>query len=470
MIKKLAFYIIIFVLVAAIVWYIASATVPFATHKGVSSDTKTSFSPESCYSSTAGTERVMAVSDSQDALLWRFKLIDSAEKEIVYTTFDFRADNSGTAVMAYLLSAAERGVKVSILIDGYNFLLKLQNDDNIKALAQNDNVEIKLYNSPKLLDPEKLQLRMHDKYMIIDGDTYMIGGRNTNDLFLGKYSDNMNTDMELVVYETSPNPESSINQLKDYFNSVWSLSCCQQFTYDGSSSDVSSAGENLRSLYKSMGSIYEDTLEDMDIMASSVETNKITLLSNPVEAENKEPVLWYKICQLIKNGQKAIIKTPYIICSDEMYADLKELCADTRSVSIITNSVESGVNIFGCADYLNEKDRILETGVTVYELSDQQPNHTKSIIIDDRLCLVGSYNLDMRSTYLDTELMLAVDSPDLASILGAAAENDIDSSRVTKSDGSYEYGVYYKESELPFLKKVLYAILRVVIRPIRFLL
>lgn len=59
------------------------------------------------------------------------------------------------------------------------------------------------------------------------------------------------------------------------------------------------------------------------------------------------------------------------------------------------------------------KKKILNTGADVYELMNEVPVHTKAVLLDDRLSIVGSYNLDMRSTYLDTELMLVIDSKEL---------------------------------------------------------
>ena len=72
----------------------------------------------------------------------------------------------------------------------------------------------------------------------------------------------------------------------------------------------------------------------------------------------------------------------------------------------MTNAVESGANPWGCTDYLNQKQKVLGTGVSVYECLAGQSLHTKTVLVDDDISLIGSYNLDIRSTYLDTEMML----------------------------------------------------------------
>lgn len=69
-----------------------------------------------------------------------------------------------------------------------------------------------------------MQARLHDKYLIIDNSMYMLGGRNTMELFLGDYSPEKNVDRELFVYETKqPDENASISQLRRYFETVWAL-------------------------------------------------------------------------------------------------------------------------------------------------------------------------------------------------------------------------------------------------------
>ena len=80
---------------------------------------------------------------------------------------------------------------------------------------------------------------------------------------------------------------------------------------------------------------------------------------------------------------------------------------------ILINAVESGTNPFGCTDYLNQKTHLRSTGTHIYEYLGEQAQHTKAVLIGEDLTLAGSCNFDMRSVYLDTELMLAIKSPGL---------------------------------------------------------
>ena len=138
-----------------------------------------------------------------------------------------------------------------------------------------------------------------------------------------------------------------------------------------------------------------------------------------------------------------------------MYDDLSQLTDNNVSVEIITNDVAKGANPWGCTDYLNEKEKIWRTGVKVYEYMAPHSCHTKAVLIDD-----------MRSTYLDTELMLAVDSTELNAIIRKEAEHDKTFSK-TMENGKYTYGENYKTKELSTGKKLFYATLRQIIKPLR---
>ena len=417
--------------------YIALLAIPYIQHKNVSVSYQKKFAKQSFYSDTAGTERVAYINDNTDALLYRLHMLDEAKDEIILSTFDFNADKSGQDMMASLLHAADRGVSVRI------------------------------YNPINLLKPWNLQARMHDKYVIVDQKMYLLGGRNTTNLFLGDYSRSKNIDRELFVYETAENDSSSIRQLTDYFESVWALSDSKEYTCKKMTKKIQSCKAKLENRYTSLKEKYPDAYSTWDYEALTLQTNKVSLLSNPIKSENKEPWMWYSLHQLMMQGEQARIYTPYIICGKEMYQDLTELHEKNIPVEIITNDVASGANPWGCTDYLNQKKNIWKTGARVYEFMGAHSCHTKAVLIDDRMSIVGSYNMDMRSTYQDTELMLAVDCPELNSIIQTEMERDKTYSKTMGNDGEYDYGENYHSKDLSFGKKIFYAILRVITIPLR---
>ena len=191
---------------------------------------------------------------------------------------------------------------------------------------------------------------------------------------------------------------------------------------------------------------------------------------NPMEPENKSPLLWDKLVEEMEQEENVLIQTPYIICSRDMYRDLAEICEKNSKTELIINAVECGSNPFGCTDYLNQKKRVQQTGIRTYEYWGRQALHTKTILIGDHISIVGSCNMDMRSVYLDTEMMLVIDSRELNTSLWEQTEILKQRSRMVSPDGMTIAGEAYQETKQGVGKIVFYQILRVVIIPFRHLL
>lgn len=455
------------VIVVLILIYVGALTLPYVAHKKVSSTFVKDFEKRSFTNDQAGTERVFYLNDNVEALLYRLRMAEEAKKEIILSTFDFNSDHAGHDIMSVLYQAANRGVKVRIIVDGISGFLDLKGNPWFQALVSHDNVNIRTYNPVNLLKPWTMQARLHDKYFIVDDKMYLLGGRNTANLFLGDYSSKKNIDRELFVYETQASSGSSIYQLKDYFEHVWTSQYSKNYTCRKMTDKVKNCITQLEKQYLDLQTQYPQAYETWNWESLTKETQKVSLLSNPVNAGNKEPWMWYALNQLMKQGEKVTIYTPYIICGKEMYQDLHQLMQNGTCVDIITNAVSSGANPWGCTDYLNQKENIWKTGANVYEFMGKHSCHTKALLIDNHMTILGSYNMDMRSTYQDTELMLVVDSPELNAEIAKEMETDKTYSRTMEDDGTYTYGEYYKEKEMSTGKKIFYAVLRVVTIPIR---
>ncbi len=116
----------------------------------------------------------------------------------------------------------------------------------------------------------------------------------------------------------------------------------------------------------------------------------------------------------MKNAKNRVkIHTPYIICNDMMYNTWEEIAENVSDFSIMTNSVANNGNPSGSADYAKNRNRILSTELISGNMKAVIHTHGKSILIDDDLSVIGSFNMDMRSAYLDTELMLVIRSKDI---------------------------------------------------------
>lgn len=415
-----------------------------------------------------GSEQILCVDDNEEALMWRLRMIGSAKETITLATFDLRPDDSGTKVMSALSQAAERGVQVKLLIDGIYEIPFLNCSDTFHALVSQKNVETRIYNPVDVRGLFRGNYRMHDKYLIVDNMVYLLGGRNTNDIFLGDHKSGINIDRDILVYDTTGGNGESLQQLQNYFEQIWQESCVKA-KKKGNRESYQEEYILFADLYEKLKKQYPDMENFTRWDEVTYPADKITLISNGTKAAKKSPQVLQTILGIADGQDDVLIQTPYVICNQYMYDTLRQI-TDEAEVKIILNAVEKGSNPWGCTDYLNNKKNILETGVEVYELMNEHAVHTKTVLVGDNLSIVGSYNLDMRSTYLDTELMLVIDSEQLNANIRGMAEDYMEKSVEVKPDGQTLVGPRYKEKQLSRGKRNLYQILRIVIRPIRHLL
>ena len=432
-------------------------------------------------------ERIRCIDDNEEALLWRLRMIGKAKNSIVLSTFDLRADDSGTDLLAALNNAAEKGVEIKLLIDGIYQQLFLNKSKEFQALVARENVQVGVYNPITPASLFRVNYRMHDKYLIVDNEMYLLGGRNSNDIFLGDKTTGINMDRDILVYDITKGQGESLQELEAYFGQIWNEDCVKlKGGRKKNSSEISVSEEaademqdNLSKYekqYQSLETRYAALKEKYpDIEAYSfwekdtIPANKITLINNGTQDGPKAPLVLQTIQYLAGDAEKVTIQTPYVICNGYMYDTLREIASHAK-LQIVLNAVEKGSNPWGCTDYLNQKKKILKTGADVYELMNEHAVHTKAVLIDDRLSVVGSYNLDMRSTYLDTELMLVIDSQELNDQIQETENIYMKKSKEVLSSGQETEGSLYEKKILTRKKKLFYEVLRVIIRPLRQLL
>lgn len=418
--------------------------------------------------SGSGKERVLCIDDNLEALLWRLRVMEEAREELILSSYYMAEDESGLDIMAALLHAAERGVRVRILVDGLSEFLELRDSKPFRALAACPTVEVRVYNRVSLLKLWALNYRMHDKYLIADDRVYILGGRNVRNLSLGEYQEKRDYDRDMLVFHEAPGSGDSVHQVRAYFEAVWVLE--ESTPFRGPEESDRGELEKLRRRYHTLKETWPEAFSPTDWEGSTLPVRGIALLSNPIEAKNKAPELWKTLMQLMEEDSDCVIQTPYLVCDGDMYRDLEALAAGGREIGIITNAMETGANPWGCADYLNQKKRIRKTGVHVYEYLGDHSAHRKTVLVGDRLSLVGSFNFDMRSTYLDTELMLLIDSPELNRSLRDMAEENMARSRHVFPDGTQVPGEALPDRELSPGKKAFYGFIRLLILPFRPLL
>lgn len=430
----------------------------YARQPRVSQEYQDAFQPADFYSDTVSCDRACIIEDNEEALELRLRMIAQARERIVLSTFEFRADESGKDILSALMAAAKRGVEVKILADGASVYLQMDRNPYFYALSTMENVEIKIYNRVNPLLPWTTMGRLHDKYLLIDDYAYLLGGRNTYDYFLG---DNgyKNYDRDVFVYCTEPgSAESSVGQLEDYFSGVWQQKECRLF-YDNPKnarrSSVAAAAEELEDRYRTLGEEY-GLDQEPDYQGMTFETEKITLLTNPTHVYAKEPWIFYSLAELMKDAKgEILIHTPYVICNDWMYDSFREICKQNPEVSLLTNSAANNGNPFGAADYRMNRDKLLDTGLTLYEYEGGVSYHGKSIVMGEELSAVGSFNMDMRSVYLDTEMMLVIDSREVTAQLKEYLTAYEEESVKVLPDGTREIPEGVTPQELTGKRKIL---------------
>lgn len=266
--------------------------------------------------------------------------------------------------------------------------------------------------------------------------------------------------------------ERGVQALEKYFDTIWNEAQVRKKkkTYAASYEEkYKSEYHQLKERYRSLKEKYPDIENYEHWEDDTYEADKITLIDNGTQTARKSPKVLQAIGYIAGQGEEVVIQTPYVICNSYMYQKLKQI-SEKADLKIVLNAVEKGSNPWGCTDYLNQKENILGTGATVYELMNAHAVHTKTVLIDDNISIVGSYNLDMRSTYLDTELMLVIESKRLNEEIRDTENVYIEKSKEVKTDGTETEGSLYKKKVLTPEKKRFYAFLKIIIRPFRHLL
>ena len=261
--------------------------------------------------------------------------------------------------------------------------------------------------------------------------------------------------------------------MEAYYRRITSLDYCSVF-HDkekiGDYISVRRAGQNLRERFQRIREEKPQLFEaGYDYREHTYETRQVHLLSNPIHRYAKEPVLFYEIMALIEaEPGNSVIHTPYAICNDYMY---QELSKAGKKVRMMQNSAANNGNMFAAVDYLRNKGRLIDTGIQLLEYEGGVSYHGKSVAVGEELSLFGSFNMDMRSAYIDTELMLAVDSQQINRQLRENLESYEEKAAVAETESEYSYipeGISQKE--LSGKKKAFQFFLGGILERLRFLL
>lgn len=455
------------VLVLFILYVIIGMLVPFVHMKSVSKTNKSKIHTETFYSTSNenGSDRAKIVSDNQEALDLRLDMIRKAKKEIILSTFDIREGSSSDDIFSELLKASRRGVKIKILVDGLYGTIHMTGKDIFAAVGSEPNVEIRFYNTPNLLKPWTINGCLHDKYIVADHKYLLMGGRNMFDYFLGTHKGkSKGIDREILIVNQGSKDQGAVGQIRRYFQKVWNLEVCK------TKFSTCSKNKKEKEVKRLLSHAEKVKVPDYDYQKITVPTKKTTLVTNPTTIYGKEPVVFETLKQLMLQAKsKVIIHTPYAVFSKEMYEGIAQVKQQVPNTTMILNSIASGDNICASADYQKNRSKILGTGVSLYEYMGRHSTHGKSLIIDDDIAVVGSYNFDCRSTYVDTETMIVVQGKEITKQLEEDFSRLKSGSLKVNKDGSYQNDKNVAERTMDSKKQGMIKILSYIIQAFRYL-
>jgi len=435
----------------------------------------------------------------EEALVGRAWLTRNAQQSIDVQYFIWSTDNVGTLAAEQLLRAAERGVKVRVLVD--DLLIDAQGQ-SLLLLSAHPNVAIRIYNPNVTVGTSffarlknvitqfrSLNQRMHDKTAIFDGVAGITGGRNMADEYFD-FDPNYNfRDRDILLLGPA------VSAMQDNFEEFWSSSFAVpvEEILDSAAIGITPAdaalkaaelhayAENPDNFGPEVQQAIAHLSERIPKLLSQMSWQDVEFISDAPGKNDGSQGLGgggqstNSLVAAVRNANHSVlIQSPYLILPKGGIELFEELNARGVRIRISTNSLASTDNVPAFSGYHRQRPRLLNAGVELFEfkphpgiqseliarypsLAGNNPIfaiHAKSMVIDDKLIFIGTFNLDPRSANLNTEVGVVIESEELAHQLTRSIERDIlpDNSWHTTSEFSPDYEVSRgKRLELGFV-------------------
>lgn len=395
--------------------------------------------------------------DGVEALLARLALAETADKTLDVQYYIWHDDLTGRHFANALLKAADRGVRVRVILDdlGAN-----ADDDILAAIDLHPNIEIRLFNPvasrtfrglSMLGDFSRVNRRMHNKALIADNQAAIVGGRNIGDEYFDASGDVAFGDLDLISF--GPVVQQVSHAFDRYWNSRSVVPVAALHTVDAAQltqlrADLGAFVQDQRQsayVQQSLGFLDEKIAAGPDPLFRG---QAIALYDDPSKIrqapENLEGSLITQFARLGSSLQRELfIVSPYFIPGDEGVAWLRGLAQRGVEVTILTNSLSASDVGAVHAGYRRYRQQLLEAGIRLYELkpgaveqANQQKKHrigasraslhAKTFIFDRSAVFIGSLNLDPRSIQLNTEVGIVCINADMAQQLDQRLRQNLD--------------------------------------------
>ena len=399
--------------------------------------------------------------DGLNALETRLAMVDLAESSIDVQTYLWSPDLAGGLVSTRLWDAAERGVRVRVLLD--DFLLR-DSDFGLAAFDSHPNVEVRIFNPfgarieplpiPRLrrtielvTSLQRLNHRMHNKSFIVDNQMAVVGGRNIGDYYYG-LSDEFNfIDLDLLLI--GPQVDDVLLGFDEYWNSEWAYPITA-FREHPDFEDVARRVGEVRARI-------DGNREQIGIPAN-IEIERASLehfinalqwaqaeivFDDPDKAHGRNPESGTEVSEKLRELGKQteselIIISPYFVPGPVEGTLVEQLVAKGVRVRIVTNSLASTNQPAVHSGYKRYRKAVIDAGIELHETQPYLPElvrnervpwssgkaglHAKVLVFDREEVFVGTFNLDPRSIKLNTEMGLVISDSALGTQIGAMAD------------------------------------------------
>ncbi len=413
---------------------------------------------------------VYSLEEGDEAMITRAWLCASAERTIDVQYFIFSSDNVGLIAVDYLLRAADRGVQVRVIVDD---IMVEADADELLALDSHPNLSVKIYNPnantgkniPQKLwnmttDFRDFNQRMHNKTFIVDGQAVITGGRNIADEYFDyDHAYNFRDRDVLLVGRTARDVQASFNL---FWNSP--LSVPVNGVVDEAYYQLNSKTKFawLHQYACNPDNFWPQVRERIDAMPATfkklqhdkrlVWVDSISFVSdNPGKNSGAEGLAGgglstQALIDLVNSARKSIqIQSPYLITTEVSQDLFRSAIARGVEIHILTNSLSSTDNLEAFSGYQRERETLLNMRVHIYEFKPDAAVrfrimsgalqrvmnftpvfglHAKSMVVDDKVAVIGTFNLDPRSANLNTECVTVIRDATIARALSAAMQED----------------------------------------------
>ena len=397
---------------------------------------------------------MLLLEDGIDAFVARLSLIKAAENSIDLQYYLYHSDLSGSLLTMALWQAAERGVRIRLLLDDMDMQDK---DKKLSALSNHPNIEIRLFN-PFIRGKNRITQyvsqfgsitrRMHNKSLTVDGTVTILGGRNIGDVYFGADEKTVFGDLDVALTGTIEKDVSG--SFDNYWNSelAYPVELLSDYEWNEETTDeISLLFEEKLQNKKQNAYVKElqknDLVELINNDQVKVYSGNAYLVADRPEkiTASRDKTKYHLAPQLVPHinavKEELIIVSPYFVPGDEGLVFFEELIRRGVEVKILTNSLKSNDVMVVHAGYSKYRKKLLAMGVKLYEMDsrlltseklyDKSENkksllwgkskaslHAKYFVIDRQSTFIGSLNLDPRSFYENTEIGVVLDATKLS--------------------------------------------------------